>query len=831
MALPGGSQAQGPFSRGFGTHGGGADDRVATPAVALGSSDDISLFLWLRLQPAQQNGFAHLFAWDDGLTRHVFVQRGNAADVMRFNRASSDTLYRGDFAFPMDDAPHSLLITWSGATFEVAAFVDGEAVAVGLVQGSGTPTAATAPLVWGNRASGLSVIDGRCQDCAVWRRVLAPSDARFLHRGGDPAVVAPSGPIALYRMNASDQDEVLGPVTIVGTTLRPPLRGQGGRPDVPLPAELPGLVGWVSTQRSGWGAPAHGDPVAEARDALSGSVLFARDGGNPTPRWDSQTFDIPALGSDGSGYLTREPALPVPGLLLVAVALAPEATDFQKISGARSTQTPGGDSQEAAWVLQRTAAATAQMRGVVATDGSINHTAVPNVLGEKILVMMEVDDSPPVLRVWQAGAQEEITVAGTPITADAQQALLAGYYANVVAKIMHGHLFEFLQYAQVPSRQQRRALVGYVQELVWPGVRPPVAATVSAGRIKQGSAGSVDVVAPSSGSALVLASIDEPPAVGEASISGNRVTITVPAGAPLGRFQARYCLRSDVVGARLVDFGRVDFEVVAGTAGGGPPPARMAFWHAYMGGRNTAIWNLRAPELTTHVDTWDNQESLRVWRSKGVKILHNIKRSGRDKKELARFGTDVAAIRDYLLSARTQHGFDWDGVIVDEMSPAPQNVDNCTAVMDALGQCRATDPSKIWAVFHTPNTPGQWFWDRVANVDRICYEAYQCCGSAGLQSECEPSVANIVHKCGLFRAQGAAVVRKTIFLISLAWPGQGSCDIRPSPAYFRLQIAKIKELCPDAAGIGTASGTGGAIGGIAYNDYDPIVRSVYGGLF
>jgi hypothetical protein len=79
------------------------------------------------------------------------------------------------------------------------------------------------------------------------------------------------------------------------------------------------------------------------------------------------------------------------------------------------------------------------------------------------------------------------------------------------------------------------------------------------------------VVAPGSGGSLVLASIDEQPGIGSISASGNNIVINVPSGAPVGSYSGQYCLRSDVPGSRLVDFGRIDFSVVASGAGAALP--------------------------------------------------------------------------------------------------------------------------------------------------------------------------------------------------------------------------------------------------------------------
>jgi hypothetical protein len=168
------------------------------------------------------------------------------------------------------------------------------------------------------------------------------------------------------------------------------------------------------------------------------------------------------------------------------------------------------------------------------------------------------------LRVWQVGSSGQQTIVGTRIAPDGEQALLAKFYNDVIVAILQGGIFEFAQYAPAPSAMERRALVEYFQGLIWPAVSPPIAATVDGGQVPQGASVSVDVVTPGSGSSLVLASIDEQPAAGGLSVSGNNVVISVPAGAELGNYSGRYCLRSDVAGSRLVGFGQVDFEVVEG---------------------------------------------------------------------------------------------------------------------------------------------------------------------------------------------------------------------------------------------------------------------------
>jgi hypothetical protein len=201
------------------------------------------------------------------------------------------------------------------------------------------------------------------------------------------------------------------------------------------------------------------------------------------------------------------------------------------------------------------------MRALTATSSGQVFADTSQILGEKLLVMLEIVGNE--LQVWQVGATGEQTIVGTRIAADGQQALLAKYYSNAITAIMRGAIFEFAQYAPAPSRAERRLLVEYFQDLIWPALSPPAAATVNAGQIEQGQSTLVDVVTPSAGTSLMIASIDEQPQAGSLAISGINVEISVPSDAALGNYSGRYCLRSAVAGARLVDFGQVDFAVIA----------------------------------------------------------------------------------------------------------------------------------------------------------------------------------------------------------------------------------------------------------------------------
>jgi hypothetical protein len=340
-----------------------------------------------------------------------------------------------------------------------------------------------------------------------------------------------------------------------------------------LPQLIDGLQGWISTTKGrflfgdGTTTPSHGKAVHAARNVQDQTVLFSQTTAGLRPTWDAATFDVPCIRSNGAQYLTRSTSLAAPGLVIVGCAVATGSTGFRCLAAARSTQTPGGDPAEEAWHLNKSN--TGQMRAVVATDTEVDFADTPAILGEKLLVMMEVVGNR--LQVWQVGSTGEQTVVGTRIVADGEQALLAKYYNNAITSVLEGAIFEFAQYAPAPSRAERRLLVQYFQGLIWPAVFPPLAAAVDAGQIQQGANESVDVVAPSSGASLVLASIDEQPAIGSISASGNNVVINIPSGAALGSYSGQYCLRSNVAGSRLVDFGRVDFSVVGGGAGAALP--------------------------------------------------------------------------------------------------------------------------------------------------------------------------------------------------------------------------------------------------------------------
>jgi hypothetical protein len=359
-----------------------------------------------------------------------------------------------------------------------------------------------------------------------------------------------------------------------------------GCAEIMAPPELPqlidGLQGWISTTKGrflfgdGTTAPGHGKAVHGARNVQDQTVLFSQTTAGLRPTWDAATFDVPCIRSNGTQYLTRSTSLAAPGLVIVGCAFDTGSTGFRCLAAARSTQTPGGDPAEEAWHLNKSN--TSQMRAVVATDTDIDFADTPAILGEKLLVMMEVVGNR--LQVWQVGSTGEQTVVGTRIVADGEQALLAKYYNDAITSILQGGILEFAQYTPAPSRAERRLLVQYFQGLLWPTITPPMASAVDAGQVERGANRSVDVVTPSAGASLVLASIDEQPAVGTASTSGNNVVIDVPAGAALGNYNLQYCLRSNVIGARLVDFGQVTFEVIdaAGTAASLPedlplPPA------------------------------------------------------------------------------------------------------------------------------------------------------------------------------------------------------------------------------------------------------------------
>ena len=354
--------------------------------------------------------------------------------------------------------------------------------------------------------------------------------------------------------------------------------GSAQPPDLPLLVD--GLQGWISTTKGqflfgdGTTAPGHGKAVREARNLQNQQPLFSQTTAGLRPTWDAATFNVPCIRSNGTQYLTRSTALAAPGLVIVGCAFNVGSTGFRALTGARSTQAPGGDPAEDAWVLNKTS--NNQMRALTATTVGAMAANTPQILGEKLLVLLEIVDD--ALQVWQVGSTGEQTILGTRIAADGEQALLAKYFNDAITAILEGAIFEFAQYAPAPNRDVRRLLIQYFQGLIWPAVPPPIAATADAGQVQRGASKIIDVVAPSSGSSLVLASIDEQPAAGGLSISGNNVVISVPAGAALGNYSGRYCLRSDVLGSRLVDFGQVDFEVIAAGA-----PQQLPFFGLYYG--------------------------------------------------------------------------------------------------------------------------------------------------------------------------------------------------------------------------------------------------------
>jgi hypothetical protein len=146
--------------------------------------------------------------------------------------------------------------------------------------------------------------------------------------------------------------------------------------------------------------PGDGKPVRNARNVADGFVLLSQAAAGLRPTWDGTAFDVPCVRSDGTQYLTRSTSLSAPGLIIAAVALDGAATDSRAISGSRSTETPGGaEPREDAWSLDRSNVGT--MRGLVATSSGQSFTDTPQILGEKIVVMMEVVDS--TLQVWQCG--------------------------------------------------------------------------------------------------------------------------------------------------------------------------------------------------------------------------------------------------------------------------------------------------------------------------------------------------------------------------------------------------------------------------------------------
>jgi hypothetical protein len=343
----------------------------------------------------------------------------------------------------------------------------------------------------------------------------------------------------------------------------------GNAQSAELPVFLEELKGWISTSRGkflfsdGSLVPGHGKTVREALNVDGQAPLFTQAVAGLRPTWDNMSFDVPCIRSDGTQYLTRNAALAAPGLVIATVAFDGDIDGYRAITGARSTATPGGDPKEDAWTLTRTS--DWLMQGLAATSAAVSFATTPEILEERIIVMLEIVGDQ--LQVWQAGATAEETLVGTRIASNGEQALLAKYYNDAITAIMQGCVFDFAQFSPAPSREVRRLLVQYFQNLLWPSITPPVAETVDGGQIEQGANKSVDVATPSSGSSLVVASIDVQPQVGLATPSGDSVVISVPAGAALGSYELRYCLRSDVSQARLVDFGRVDFQVVAGTGG------------------------------------------------------------------------------------------------------------------------------------------------------------------------------------------------------------------------------------------------------------------------
>jgi hypothetical protein len=120
---------------------------------------------------------------------------------------------------------------------------------------------------------------------------------------------------------------------------------------VKAPLELPqlidGLQGWISTTKGrflfgdGSSIPGHGKAVHEARNVPGQTALFSQATPGLRPTWDATTFDVPCIRSDGTQYLTRDTALPAPGLVIVGCAFNGGITGFHALTGARSTGTPG----------------------------------------------------------------------------------------------------------------------------------------------------------------------------------------------------------------------------------------------------------------------------------------------------------------------------------------------------------------------------------------------------------------------------------------------------------------------------------------------------------
>jgi hypothetical protein len=157
-------------------------------------------------------------------------------------------------------------------------------------------------------------------------------------------------------------------------------------PQLPeLPLSVEGLQGWISTTKGrflfgdGTATPGHGKAVHEARDVRSGQALFSQATAGLRPTWDTTIFDVPCIRSDGTRYLTRSSALAAPGLVIVGCAFDSGSTGFRALTGARSTQTPGGDPAEDAWTLNTSS--SDQMRALVATDTEVAFADTPAILG------------------------------------------------------------------------------------------------------------------------------------------------------------------------------------------------------------------------------------------------------------------------------------------------------------------------------------------------------------------------------------------------------------------------------------------------------------------
>lgn len=261
------------------------------------------------------------------------------------------------------------------------------------------------------------------------------------------------------------------------------------------------------------------------------------------------------------------------------------------------------------------------------------------------------------------------------------------------------------------------------------------------------------------------------------------------------------------------DQATVDVETVAATT------ESMEFWHYWMGSRGINIWNLEAPQLMTMTDSRFSSGNIAAAQAAGILVMRNVYRGG-ELDPLIDGGATAQEIADYLEARLTDFGENFDGISLDEISPAPQNETRSQVTLDAGALFKAANPGKLWCPYHTGGPPQSWFWPYFSSIDFCLYEAYQCCGTP-----CDPDLSIITNRANAFVAQGDSVVEKTIFLINLAFGGQPSCETRPTTTYFDAQIEKLWELVPNAAGIGTASGTSGSMDGIAYNDYDPVVRA------